>query len=316
VSAFTFPGPSDFASALGQTLLIVALAPALQGWIKRCKAAWQGRQGPPLLQAYADLGKLLRKQPLLPEPASWLFRVAPWLVLAATLVAAALVPLVGLGGPLGAGDVIAVAGLLALARFAQALAALDSGSAFGGMGASREMAIAALVEPALVAAVFALAIPAGTTDLGRLAADGIAAGWAALGPAHLLVFGALLVIAVAETGRIPVDNPDTHLELTMVHEGMLLEYAGPHLAALQLAAVAKQALVLGLVAALVLPWGLGAAWPLAIGALVLKWAVLGALLATVESLNVKLRLLRLPGLLATAFTLGGLSLVAREVFGA
>jgi formate hydrogenlyase subunit 4 len=316
VSSVTLPTLFDFAAAAGQALLIVVLAPALQGWIKRCKAGWQGRHGPPLLQSYADLWKLVRKQPLLPEPSSWLFRVAPWLVLAATLVAAALVPLIGLRGPLGAGDVIAVAGLLALGRFAQALAALDSGSAFGGMGASREMAIAALIEPALVAAVFALAIPAGSTDLGRLATEGLAAGWAALGPAHLLVFGALLVVAIAETGRIPVENPDTHLELTMVHEGMLLEYAGPHLAALQLAAFAKQALVLGLMAALVLPWGLGAVPPLAVGALVLKWAALGALLATVESLNVKLRILRLPGLLATAFTLGGLSLVARGVFGA
>jgi formate hydrogenlyase subunit 4 len=316
VNSFSFPAPSDFAAAALQALLIVALAPALQGWIKRCKATWQGRRGPPLLQAYADLAKLLRKQRLLPEPASWLFRVVPWLVLAATLVAAALVPLVGLRGPLGAGDVIVVAALLALGRFAQALAALDSGSAFGGMGASREMAVAALVEPALIGAVFALAIPAGSTDLGRLAADGLALGWSALGPAHLLVFGALLVVAVAETGRIPVDNPDTHLELTMVHEGMLLEYAGPDLAALQLAALVKQALVLGLVAALVLPWGLDAPAPIAVAALVLKWAALGALLASVESLNVKLRILRLPGLLATAFTLGGLSLVARGVFGA
>jgi formate hydrogenlyase subunit 4 len=316
MSAFTSPSLSDFGAAGLQALLVALLAPALQGWIKRCKANWQGRQGPPLLQAYADLWKLLRKQPLRPEPASWVFRAAPWLVLAATLVAATLVPLLGLRGPLGAGDLIAVAGLLALARFAQALAALDTGSAFGGMGASREMAIASLVEPALVAAAFALAIPAGSTDPGRLASDGLAAGWAALGPAHLLAFGALVVVAIAETGRIPVDNPDTHLELTMVHEGMLLEYAGPPLAALQLAALVKQALVLGLLSALVLPWGLDAPTPLAAAVLLLKLAALGALLATIESMFVKLRILRLPDLLASAFALGGLSLVARGVFGA
>jgi formate hydrogenlyase subunit 4 len=268
------------------------------------------------LQSYSYLTKLLRKQSLLPEPASWVFRAAPWLVLGATVTAATLVPLVSLRGPLGAGDVIAIAGLLALARFAQALAALDTGSAFGGMGASREMAIASLIEPALLAGIFALAIPAGTTDPGRLAADGLTSGWAALGPSRLLALGALLVIAVAETGRIPVDNPDTHLELTMVHEGMLLEYSGPHLAALQLAAFVKQATVLGLVAALVLPWGLGEIWPLALAALLVKWVALGALLATVESTNVKLRILRLPDLLATAFALAGLSLVARGVFGA
>ncbi len=307
---------SDLGVGVLQMLLLVALAPALQGWIKRCKAGWQGRRGPPLLQAYADLAKLLRKDSLVPEPSSWVFRAGPWVVLGATLTAATLVPLVGLRGQLGAGDLIAIAGLLALARFAQALAALDTGSAFGGMGASREMAVASLIEPALLAAIFALAIPVGSTDPGRLAADGLASGWAALGPSRLLALGALLVVAVAETGRIPVDNPDTHLELTMVHEGMLLEYAGPQLAMLQLAAIVKQALVLGLVAALVLPWGLSQSWPLALAALVVKWAGLGALLATVESVYVKLRILRLPDLLATAFTLGGLSLVARGVFGA
>jgi formate hydrogenlyase subunit 4 len=184
------------------------------------------------------------------------------------------------------------------------------------MGASREMAIAALIEPALLAAIFALAIPAGTTDPGQLAADGLASGWAALGPSRLLALGALLVVAVAETGRIPVDNPDTHLELTMVHEGMLLEYAGPQLAILQLAAFVKQALVLGLIAADVLTWGMCNPLPVALAEMVFKWAALGALLATVESVYVKLRILSLPDLLATAFTLGGLSLVARGVFGA
>lgn len=305
----------DPAGAVLQVLLLAFLAPALQGVIKRAKALWQGRQGPPLLQAYTDLWKLLRKEQLLPEPSSWVFRRAPWLVLGSTLVAAALVPLVAARTPLGGGDVLAIAGLLSLARFAQALAALDTGSAFGGMGASREMAITTLVEPALVAAIFALAIPAGTTDPGRLAEAGLAAGWGALGPAHLLALAALLIVAIAETGRIPVDNPDTHLELTMVHEGMLLEYSGPPLAALQLAALVKQALVLSLVAALLLPWGLGATWPVAAGALTLKLVGLGLLLATVESMYAKLRILRLPDLLATAFALGGLSLVARTVFG-
>jgi formate hydrogenlyase subunit 4 len=316
MNIFPLPTAADLGAAIVQALLVVFLAPALQGWIKRCKASWQARRGPPLLQAYADLAKLLRKQSLLPEPSSWVFRATPWIVLGATLAAATLVPLVSLHGPLSAGDVIAITALLALARFAQALAALDTGSAFGGMGASREMAIASLIEPALLAAIFALAIPAGTTDPGRLAADGLDSGWAALGPSRLLALGALLVVAVAETGRIPVDNPDTHLELTMVHEGMLLEYAGPQLAILQLAAFVKQALVLGLIAAVVLPWGLDQPWPLALAALGFKWAALGALLATVESVYVKLRILHLPDLLATAFTLGGLSLVARGVFGA
>lgn len=308
--------PIDGLVAGAQVLLVALLAPLLQGWIKRVKAVWQGRHGPPLFQAYADLWKLLRKRPLRPEPSSWVFVGAPWLVLGSTLTAAGLVPLVSLRGGLGAGDVVAIAGLLALGRFAQALAALDSGSAFGGMGASREMAIASLVEPALLIGVFALAIPVGSTDPGRLAEAGLAAGWGALGPAHLFVLAALLIVAIAETGRIPVDNPDTHLELTMAHEGMLLEYAGPPLAALQLAALAKQLLVLGLIAALVLPWGLAAPWPVAVAALAVKLAGLGLLLASIESLYAKLRILRLPDLLATACALGGLSLVARSVFGA
>jgi formate hydrogenlyase subunit 4 len=306
---------TDLGAAGLQTLLVVALAPALQGWIRAIKAFWQGRQGPPLFQAYADLWKLRGKETLVPEPASWLFRGAPWLVLASTLAASTLVPLVALRGPLG-GDLIAIAGLLALARFAQALAALDTGSAFGGMGASREMAVAPLVEVVLIAAVFVLAIPARSTEPGVLAQATLSNGLAALGPAHLLVLGALLVVAVAETGRIPVDNPDTHLELTMVHEGMLLEYSGRLLAALHLAALVKQVLVLGLIAALALPWGLDAPLPVAVGALVLKLVVLGGLLACVEVAYAKLRILRLPDLLGTAFGLAGLALLAHSVFGA
>ncbi len=306
----------DLGAAALQTLLVLLAAPALQGWIKLVKARWQGRQGPPVLQAYADLWKLLCKETLLPEPSSWIFRWAPWLVLGATVAATTLVPWVTPHGPLAAGDVVAIAGLLALARFAQALGALDTGSAFGGMGASREMAIAALVEPALLSATFALALAAGSTDPGSIAAATLSAGWGSLGPAHLLALGALLVVAIAETGRIPVDNPDTHLELTMVHEGMLLESSGRLLAALQMAALTKQVLVLGLVGALALPWGLGAPLPLAATALVLKLLALGALLGSIESLYAKLRILRLPDLLGTAFALGGLSVLAQTVFGA
>ncbi len=306
----------DVVSPSLQALAVVLVAPLLQGWIKRVKARWQGRQGPPLLQAYADLWKLLRKETILPQPSSWIFRWAPWLVVGATVSASTLVPWLTPRAPVRAGDLVAIAALLALARFAQALGALDTGSAFGGMGASREMAIAALVEPALLGATFALALTAGSTDPGQIAEATLGSGLAGLGPAHLLALGALLVVAVAETGRIPVDNPDTHLELTMIHEGMLIEYSGRLLAVLQLAALTKQVLVLGLVAALALPWGLGAPLPLAAAALVLKLVGLGGLLACIESLYAKLRLLRLPDLLGTAFALGGLSVVAQAVFGA
>jgi formate hydrogenlyase subunit 4 len=305
----------ELSGALLQLVLVLLVAPGLQGGIKRLKAWFQGRPGPGPLQPYADLAKLLRKGVVVPEPSSWIFSLAPLVAFAATLTAAALVPIVLARSALGFGDVLVVAGLLALARFAMALAALDTGSAFAGMGASREMAIAALVEPALVAAVLALAVPAGTLDLAGLAAADLAAGLAALGPAHLLAGAALLVVAIAETGRLPIDNPDTHLELTMVHEGMLLEYSGRPLALLLWTAQVKQLLVLSLLAALLLPWGLGAPLPLALAAWLAKLAALGALLAGLETAYAKLRILRLPDLLATAFTLGGLSLVAHSIFG-
>jgi len=295
---------------LAATLLV---APGVQGVIKRVKAFWQLRTGPPLLQAYLDLAKLARKGSVIPEPSSLVFLAAPTVVVGATLCAAVLVPIVGTRSPLGVGDAILVIGLLALGRFALALVALDTGGAFCGMGASREMAIAALVEPALFIALFALAIPAGSTDLGQLA---VAAGRpAAFGPATLLALGALLIVALAETGRIPVDNPDTHLELTMVHEGMLLEYSGRPLLLLTGAAMVKQVVVFSLIVALVAPWGMSAAWPLALLIWLIKVAVLGVVVACIETAYAKLRILRLPDLLASAFALGGLSLLARAMWG-
>jgi len=295
------------------TLLATLLvAPLLQGLIKSCKAFWQGRHGPPLFQAYLDLAKLARKGAVVPDPASWVFQVTPPLVLGVTLLATAIVPIVGRRSPLGVGDVILVVGCLALARFALALAALDTGSNFGGMGASREMAISALVEPSLLITLFALAIPAGSTDLGRLVSAALAGS---AGPAALLAFGALMIVAIAEIGRIPVDNPDTHLELTMVHEGMLLEYSGRRLLLLTLAALVKQVTILSLIVAVVAPWGMTEALPLALAIWVGKLAVLGIVLASVETAYAKLRILRLPELLACAFALGGLSLVTRAVWG-
>lgn len=301
--------PVRLALTLGATLLI---APLLQGLIKSVKAFWQGRQGPPLFQVYLDLWKLARKGAILPDPASGVFQIAPPLVLGATLLAAALVPIVGSESPLGIGDVILVAGCLALARFALALAALDTGSAFGGMGASREMAISALVEPSLIVALFALAIPAGSTAIGGLVAAALPS---APGPGALLALGALLIVAIAETGRIPIDNPDTHLELTMVHEGMILEYSGRRLLLLHLAALVKQTTILSLIVAVALPWGITAAPALALVIWLGKLAVLGIALACIETASAKLRILRLPDLLASAFALGGLSLIARGVLG-
>ena len=297
-------------------LLALLLAPLLQGLIKTTKARLQMRLGPPVLQPYADLWKLLRKGVVEPETASPVFRLAPHVVLAATCAAAALVPTVAAGGSFG--DALLLGGLLAVGRFALALAAIDTASNFAHMGATREMAISAVVEPALIAGLFALALPANTTDLGGMALARASAGTGSLGPAALLALLAVLVVAIAETGRVPVDNPDTHLELTMVHEGMLLEYSGRRLGLLQLASHVKQIAVLGLIGALFFPWTLveaGAPLPVALVGYLIKLAVLGVALAVVETLNAKLRILRVPNLLGTAAALGGLSLVARATFG-
>jgi formate hydrogenlyase subunit 4 len=295
-------------------LLALVLAPALQGLVKTTKANLQMRQGPPLLQPYADLWKLLRKGVVVPETSTWIFPLAPWVVLAATLVAAGLVPTVG-GAAFRYGDAILFAGLLAVARFALALAALDTASNFAGMGASRDMGISALVEPALIGGLFALAVPAGTTDLPGLVYARSLAPAGQLDPSTLLALIALLIVAIAETGRVPVDNPDTHLELTMVHEAMLLEYSGRPLGLLHLASQVKQVAVLGLIGALFVPWTLAAAPALALGAFVAKLIALGLALALIETVNAKLRILRVADLLATAAGIGGLSLVARAVFG-
>lgn len=300
---------------VAQVLLYALLAPALQGMIKRLKARLQGRAGPGWFQPYADLAKLLRKGSVVPDASTWIFRVAPLVAFAATLAAAAIVPAMALGRGCSIGDVVVVAGLFALARFAMALASLDTGSTFAGMGASRDMAISALIEPALVLAALSMADLAGTTDLSGVAAADLSAGPLGLGPGHALAAVALLLVAIAETGRLPVDNPDTHLELTMAHEGMLLEHSGRGLALLTWAAEIKQMLILGVVIALVAPWGVDQPLPIALAAWLAKLAILGAILALIESIVAKLRILRLPELLATSFALGGLSIVASSVFG-
>jgi formate hydrogenlyase subunit 4 len=297
-------------------LLALVLAPLLQGLIKTTKARLQMRLGPPVLQPYADLWKLLRKGSVVPETASWVFGAAPYVVFGSTAAAASLVPTLGRGASFG--DAILFGSLLAVGRFAMALAALDAASNFTHMGASREMAISAVVEPALVAGLFALAVPAGTTDFGALSLARAGDGLLSLGPGSFLALAALLIVAIAETGRVPVDNPDTHLELTMVHEGMLLEYSGRPLGLMALAAQVKQIAVLGLIGALFVPWTLGDAgaplW-LALVGYAAKLAVLGCALAGIETLNAKLRILRVPNLLGTAAALGGLSLVARAALG-
>lgn len=300
-----------------QLVLLMALAPGLTGAIKRAKAWLQGRHGPPLLQPYHDLIKLLRKDSVVSEHSSLITRAAPLVYAAAFMAAALIAPAAWIPAPLGgAGDAIAVVGLFALARFALALAGLDTGSAFGGMGSSRDVAVAALAEPVLMLAIFAVAFRTGTADISAGAAWIAAHPGEALAPSQLLALGAMFIAVIAETGRVPADNPDTHLELTMIHEGMLLEYSGRPLGILVWATQLKQLVLFCVLLSLFAPFGLASVpteVPLAIAVLLAKLAALGLLMALVESSNAKLRILRVPQLLSAATTLAMLAIVA-EVF--
>lgn len=300
---------------LGQLVLVALLAPLLQGLVKGIKAACQNRRGPGLLQPAFDILKLLRRESVVSEHASWIYHAAPYVYVGAYLAAAALIPTIVVRPPLAAlGDVIVVVGLFALARFALALAAIDTASNFGGMGMSRELAFAALVEPALLLALFALAIPVGSTALADLVEG------QRLGASMLLAFGALFIVAIAETGRIPIDNPDTHLELTMAHEGMILEYSGRPLGLIFWGAQIKQLAVLSLVIALTVPGGIArdlapAALLVGLVAYVAKLGLFGLALALVESGMPKLRVFRIPDLLGAASLLAGLAVIALFVVG-
>jgi formate hydrogenlyase subunit 4 len=308
---------TELIAAIAQLVLLLALAPGVNGAIKRMKATLQGRHGPPLLQGYADLGKLLRKDAVISEHATAVFRIAPLVYAAAISSAALLVPLLWLPAPLGAyGDAITVVALFALARFALALAALDTGSAFGGMGASREVAVAALTEPALLLAIFAVAWRTGGTDLSAASDWLLGHGSAVFAPSQLIAAAALFVAVIAETGRVPVDNPDTHLELTMIHEGMLLEYSGRPLGVVVWATLLKQTVLFALIIALFAPFGIARApeaLALSMVVLVAKLAVLAVVVALIESSAAKLRILKLPELLGAASALACLALVSAVV---
>ncbi len=310
--------PAHVASRIAEVGLLVAAAPLVTGIIQKLKARLQCRSGAGVVQPYRDLAKLLRKGTVRSDTASPFFGAIPVIVLAATVTAAAMVPAVwkpaGAAVPLG--DAIMLLGLLALARFLLAIGALDAGGAFGGMGASREMTIGLLVEPVLMLAVFSVAVAGRTTDLGDLAARRgtlTALSWQA---PDLLALFAMLIVALAETGRIPVDNPDTHLELTMLHEGMLLEHSGPGLACIALATHVKQIVVMMLVCALFFPLGLatGAApaeIAISLVAFAVKVLALAAFLGVVESSYAKLRFFRVPQFLGLGLVCAFLALALR-----
>jgi formate hydrogenlyase subunit 4 len=299
-----------------QTIAIVALAPALKTGIQKLKARLQNRQGPPWRQGYSDLAKLFRKDPLRSETASWIYAAGPRTYFAAAIAASTMVPVTMAWAPLeSAGGILLIVGTLALGRFALATAALDTGSPFGGMGASRDMTIAALAEPALLLGLFSSALAAGSLNVGVLV-RGVLERGPSLHPSDLLAFAGLFIIVIAETGRIPVDNPATHLELTMIHEAMVLEYAGPDLALVEWASAIKELLYLTLLIDLFVPFGIAsAATPAAVLAGIAAWpvkvSILAAAITIVESANAKLRLFRVPELVSVSLGLAFLALAIR-----
>jgi formate hydrogenlyase subunit 4 len=289
---------------------ILALAPFLTGVVRKVKARLLRRAGPPLVQPYRDLRRLFQKEAVLAENASWLFRATPYLVFAITWVAASLIPTFAIGLQFSwTADLIAIVALLGAARFFLALAGMDVGTSFGGIGSSREMMIASLAEPAMMMIVFSLALLAGSTQLPTMAQYMLSPN-VGLRVTLGLSLISLMMVGIAENARIPVDNPATHLELTMVHEAMLLEYSGRHLALLELAAFVKLLLYLSLIACLFVPWGLASAngtWTaLGVGliAYIAKIVVGVCILALFETAIAKMRVFRVPTFLGAALMLG------------
>jgi formate hydrogenlyase subunit 4 len=300
----------DFALQGAQMLLVLLLSPLLTGFVRKVKARLLRRQGPPLLQPYRDLVRLMRKDVVLATSASWLFRVIPYIIFAGIWAAASLVPTFGSGLLFSwSADLIAIIALLGSARFFLALAGLDVGTSFGGIGSSREVMIASLAEPAMLMIVFTLALVAGSTQLSSMAAY-MVSGEEGLRVSLGLALLALIMVAIAENARIPIDNPATHLELTMVHEAMVLEYSGRHLALIDLSSELKLLLYISVIGCLFAPWGIAGpdatprAVALGLAVYVTKLAVGGFLLAVFETAIAKMRVFRVPAFLGAALMLG------------
>jgi len=297
-----------------QALLMVLLAPLAAGFVSTLKARLQNRHGAGIMQPWRDLQKLFGKEVVLASHASWIFRFTPYVVFTATIMAASVVPALLLDTPLSlTADVIALVALLALARFFLSLAGMDIGTAFGGMGASREMTFSALAEPAMLMSVFVLAIGAHSTSLTTMITHTLNTPLL-IQPSIAFALVAMLMIAIVETGRIPIDNPTTHLELTMIHEAMLLEYSGRHLALMEWASMVKLLLFATLIIDLFFPWGISIDASfigifLALMIWITKLMVLFVILAIIETSLAKLRLFEVPQYLGTAFVLAFLGLI-------
>jgi formate hydrogenlyase subunit 4 len=303
-----------------QLVLLLLVAPLISGMIKTLKARLQTRRGPGVLQSYRDIFKLLRKGMVIPETASWIFSAAPYMVFGTATLVGLMIPMTTTRAPLSLfGGVLAVVYLLALGRFFLALGGLDTGSSFGGLGSSREMTISAIAEPAMMLAIFTVALGANSTNLSEMAKIAVTQSWRFLAPSQMLAFAALFIVLIAETGRIPVDNPATHLELTMIHEAMVLEYSGPYLALIEWGASIKQLVLMTLLVNTFFPFGLSSDWTVQTVGLGLvfylaKLLLLACLVVLVETTNAKLRLFRVPELLMVAFILGALALISTFLF--
>ncbi|MEK6527940.1 MAG: respiratory chain complex I subunit 1 family protein [Nitrospirota bacterium] len=291
-------------------MIILILSPLIQGIIRKLKANMQGRIGPGIFQPYYDLIRLLKKDMVISNVTSWVFKATPYIVFASTAAASMIVPVITTKSPFDVmGDVIALIYILALGRFFMALSGLDAGTAFGGEGSSREMTVAILVEPMMMLSIFTAAISVGSTNIARIAGSGLL-----FSPSHILALSAFMIAIIAETGRIPVDNPDTHLELTMIHEGMLLEYSGKYLALMEWAHYMKQMLLFTIAVDIFFPIGVAnnagiLALTSSFGIYILKMLFFAVLMALIESTRAKMRFFQLPSLLGGAFVLALLSLL-------
>jgi len=307
---------TDLLLAALQVLLLVGLAPLWPGMVTALEARLQMRRGAPVLQRYRDLARLAGKETVVSADASWLAQAAPAIALGCALTAACWTPVLLASATHGiTGDLVLTVSVLAALRLVLALLAMECGTAFGGMAASRHLALSALAEPALILAGFTVAMAAGSTDLGRITTAVVAAPAAWMSPAHLLALAAMAMVTVAELGRVPVDNPATHLELTMIHEGLMLDLSGRHLLLVTWASYVRQMVLLTLVLNLFVPWGIATvltpvALLVALAAWLAKLAVLAVAVAVLESVRAKMRLFRVPEFLGLAFLLSLLALAS------
>jgi formate hydrogenlyase subunit 4 len=298
-----------------QIILVIGLAPAFAGWIKTLKCWFQGRSTPGIFQPYRDLRKLFSKEVVLAHNASWIFRFTPYLLFGTAVLVGGIIPVISVDLPLAAtADVIAVVFIFAIARFFLALAGMDIGTAFGGMGSSREMMIASLAEPAMLMAIFTVSLANKSTSLAEIA-QVINSSPFSLTPSLAFALVAFIMILLAETGRVPVDNPATHLELTMIHEGMILEYSGRHLALIEWTSMMKLYLFTCLLIAAFVPWGIAvkgslSGLPLAFGVLIAKLGLAGLIIVLIETGLAKMRLFRVPEFLGMAFLLATLGMLS------